>query len=96
MSYRGGRASSSLIEPGEIYEIAIHPFPTANVFKKGHRIRLDVSSSNFPRFDVNPKTGEPPGTSRRFIEARNTLHHDRERPSHVVLPLLRSSAQSNE
>jgi putative CocE/NonD family hydrolase len=97
MSYRGGRTSRALVEPGEVYEIAVHPFPTANVFKKGHRIRLDVSSSNFPRFDVNPNTGEPAGKGRRFIEAANAVHHDRERPSHVVLPLLRStSPQSNE
>jgi hypothetical protein len=95
MSYRGGRASRELISPGRVHEIAVQPFPTANVFKKGHRIRLDVSSSNFPRFDVNPNTGEPPGTRRRFLEARNTVHHDRERPSHVVLALLRSP-QSNE
>jgi predicted acyl esterase len=55
----------------------------------GHRIRLDVSSSNFPRFDVNPNTGEPLGRSRRAVVADNTLYHDRQRPSHIRLPVVR-------
>ncbi len=54
MSYRNGRHERELIQPGKIYELHIELFPTANVFKKGHRIRVDVSSSNFPRWDVNP------------------------------------------
>ena len=87
-SYRDGRHSRELIEPGEVYRLTVHPFPTANVFKKGHRIRLDVSSSNFPRFDVNPNTGEPLGKHRLNVEASNTVYHDVRRASHVVLPLL--------
>ncbi len=66
----------------------LEPFPTANLFQKGHRIRVDVSSSNFPRFDVNPNTGEPLGMNRRMEAADNTLYHDALRPSHVVLPIL--------
>ena len=62
--------------------------PTANVFKKGHRIRVDVSSSNYPRFDVNPNTGDPLGTSRRRVPADNTVFHERDHPSHVVLPVI--------
>ncbi len=68
----------------------IRPFATANVFKRGHRIRLDVSSSNFPRFDVNPNTGEPLGRNRRMIEADNTIYHDADRPSYIVLPIVPS------
>ena len=49
------------LEPGEIAEVTITLYPNANVFKKGHRIRVDVSSSNYPRFDVNPNTGDPAG-----------------------------------
>jgi putative CocE/NonD family hydrolase len=63
-------------------------YPTANVFAKGHRIRLDVSSSNFPRFDVNPNTGEPLQRHRRTIPADNTVHHGGDRASHVVLPVV--------
>ena len=76
-----------LMRPGEVYEMEIRPFPTANVFKKGHRIRVDISSSNFPRFDVNPNTGEPLGQNRQMIKADNTIYNDALRASHVVLSL---------
>ena len=76
--------------PGEIYLFTIEPFGTANVFKKGHRIRIDISSSNFPRFDVNPNTGEPLGLNRRSIKADNTIYHDVNYPSHVILPIIPS------
>jgi putative CocE/NonD family hydrolase len=74
--------------PGEVYQVTIVPYPTSNLFAKGHRIRLDISSSNFPRFDVNPNTGEPLGKNRRLAIADNTVHHDAARPSHVVLPVI--------
>jgi putative CocE/NonD family hydrolase len=77
-----------LMEPGTTYEFTIKLYPTSNVFKKGHRIRVDVSSSNFPRFDVNPNTGEPLGDHRRTAVATNTVCHDRARPSHIVLPVI--------
>jgi putative CocE/NonD family hydrolase len=86
--YRNGPERQELMTPGEVYRISIVPFPTANLFQKGHRIRLDVSSSNFPRFDVNPNTGEPLGRNRRISSADNTLFHDASRPSHLVLPIL--------
>ena len=86
--YRNGPERQQLMTPGEIYRLEIEPFPTANVFKRGHRIRVDVSSSNFPRFDVNPNTGEPLGMNRRMQNADNTLYHDAAHPSHVVLPIL--------
>ena len=69
-------------------ELTIEPYPTANRFKAGHRIRIDVSSSNFPRFDVNPNTGEPLGLHRRSVPADNAIHHETAYPSHVVLPLV--------
>jgi hypothetical protein len=71
-----------------VYRLVVRPFPTANVFRKGHRIRVDISSSNFPRFDVNPNTGEPLGRHRRSISADNSIYHDRMRPSHILLPVL--------
>jgi hypothetical protein len=74
--------------PGEVVKIRITLFPTANLFLQGHRIRLDVSSSNFPKFDVNPNTGEPEGQALRKRIAVNTVFVDAARPSRVVLPLL--------
>ena len=88
MRYRGGRATAELIEPGEIYEITIGPLITANVFEVGHRIRLDISSSSSPQFDVNPNTGGPLGRSTGVVVARNTVHHDEARPSQIVLPVI--------
>ena len=76
------------MQPGEVYPVTIKLYPTSNIFKKGHRIRLDVSSSNFPRFDLNPNTGEPLNDNRRVRTAVNTVHHDRERPSHILLPVI--------
>jgi hypothetical protein len=58
------------------------------VFKRGHRIRLDISSSNFPRFDVNPNSGEPLNRHRRLVVATNTVFHEESRPSRVVLPVI--------
>jgi putative CocE/NonD family hydrolase len=86
--YRERPDRQVMMTPGEIYEIGISPFPTANVFKKGHRIRIDISSSNFPRFDVNSNTGEALGLSRRKIKADNTVYHDAGRASHIVLPVV--------
>ncbi len=88
--YRERPDQQKLMVPGEIYAIAVTPFPTANVFKKGHRIRIDIASSNFPRFDVNPNTGEPLGRNRRAITADNSIYHDAAHPSHVVLPIIPS------
>ena len=85
--YRSYAEKPELMKPGEVYKFEIEPFPTANVFKKGHRIRVDISSSNFPRFDVNPNTGEPLGLNRRTAIATNTVFHDTKRPSYVVLPI---------
>lgn len=73
--YRDGWEKPRLVEAGEgPFEITIQPFATANLFKQGHRIRLDISSSNFPKFDINPNTGEAEGTSRRSRVATNTVH----------------------
>jgi putative CocE/NonD family hydrolase len=74
--------------PGEVVAITITLYPNANVFKKGHRVRVDVSSSNYPRFDVNPNTGEPLGEYRRMVPADNTVYHDATHPSQVVLPVI--------
>jgi putative CocE/NonD family hydrolase len=75
-------------QPGEIVKIEIELYPTSNLFAAGHRIRLDISSSNFPRFDVNPNTGDPLWRERRRRTCENTVFHDSARPSHVVLPVI--------
>ncbi len=98
MRYHNSLKRAELMEPGTIYEAVIHLYPTANVFARGHRIRLDISSSNFPRFDVNPNSGEPLQEHRRLQIADNTVFHDAKHPSHIVLPIIPmagpSSAQS--
>ncbi|CAN5348962.1 CocE/NonD family hydrolase [soil metagenome] len=86
--YRASWEKPTLMTPGAIYPIKIEAFPTSNLFKRGHRIRLDISSSNFPRFDVNPNTGAPEGTGLTRQVARNTVFADAARPSHVVLPII--------
>ena len=86
--YRDSWSSPTLMTPGTVYAITVAAFPTANLFKRGHRIRLDISSSNFPHFDVNPNTGTPEGTGLARRIARNTVYMDKGRPSHVVLPLI--------
>ena len=63
-------------------------YPTSLVFQRGHRIRLDVSSSNFPRFDVNPNTGEPLNDNRRVQVAENTIYTDAAHPSQLILPVI--------
>jgi uncharacterized protein len=87
-SYRDGAKQRRLMKPGEIYSFKIRPFDTANHFKRGHRIRVDISSSNFPRFDVNPNTGEPLGSNRRAICADNTIYHSAGYPSRLILPVI--------
>jgi uncharacterized protein len=86
--YRKSWERPEMLAPGEIAEITIEPFATSNLFKAGHRIRLDISSSNFPHFDVNPNTGEPEGMARRRQKAVNSVHVDADHPSHIVLPII--------
>ncbi len=86
--YRDSWERPALMAPGEVYEIVIEPYATCNLFKAGHRIRVDVSSSNFPRYDINTNTGEPEGLARRKCIALNTVYVDRARASHIVLPIV--------
>jgi putative CocE/NonD family hydrolase len=92
LRYRNSLEKAELLEPGKPVEVRIQIYPTSNVFARGHRIRLDVSSSNFPRFDTNPNTGEPLQEHRRLIPADNTVFHESGRPSHVLLPVLPTRA----
>jgi len=92
--YRNGWEREEAMTPHEIYSVTISLAPTSNLFKAGHRIRLDISSSNFPRFDLNPNTGEPIGRHTHTLVAQNTVYCDSEHQSHVVLPMI--PAMSNE
>jgi putative CocE/NonD family hydrolase len=89
LRYRNGLEKPEPATPGEIYRVTVDAGVTANVFRKGHRIRLEISSSNFPRFDRNPNTGGPIADETRLLQARQTIYHDREHPSHLVLMVTR-------
>ncbi len=82
------KSDPSLIQPGKVYRYEIDLWVTSNVFLPGHKIRVEISSSNFPRFDRNLNTGEPFGTGAEFIKATQTIYHDEERPSHILLPVI--------
>jgi len=86
--YRESTSSAKPIIPGKIYEYKIDLWSTSNVFLKGHKIRLEVASSNFPRFDRNLNTGKSAGDSRSEVTATNTIYHDREHPSALLLPIV--------
>jgi hypothetical protein len=90
LRYRNGDGRPDFLDPGDAAEITITLYPTSNLFSRGHRIRLDVSSSNFPRFDVNPNTGEPTGMERRRMTADNTVYHEASRSSVLILPVIPS------
>ncbi len=86
--YRHGVHSPELLEPGKAYEYTIDLWATSNLFKAGHRIRLDITSSNFPRWDRNPNTGHQIGADAEMQSATQTILHNREHPSHVLLPVV--------
>jgi uncharacterized protein len=89
--YRNSWERPDMMCPGEMYEVRIALPPTSNLFARGHRMRLDIASSNFPRFDVNPNTGEPVGRHTHAVIAHNTVHVDAARPSRVILPVILSA-----
>lgn len=86
--YRASDKRAALLDGPGPREYTIETYPTSLVFAKGHRIRVDISSSNFPRFDVNPNTGEPLGDNRRWVIAENAIYHDPQHPSRIVLPVI--------
>jgi putative CocE/NonD family hydrolase len=88
MRYRESDEKPDLINPDQVYKVTVDLWATANVFQKGHIIRLEVSSSNFPRFDRNLNTGADQATSKDFVSATNTVLHDAEHPSALILPVI--------
>jgi len=86
--YRESCETPSLLEAGTIYEYRIEVGVTGNVFQVGHRLRLEISSSNFPRFDRNPNTGNTYGVDAQLRVAHQTVHHSADHPSHVRIPVI--------
>ncbi len=86
--FRESLDAPSLITPEQVYRYEIDLWATCHVFRVGHRLRLEVSSSNFPHFDRNPNTGHPFGVDAEVIAARQTIFHDSRYPSHLVLPVI--------
>lgn len=88
MRYRNGFTKQELIEPGKIYQIRIGDLYTSNVFKKGHRIRLQITSSKAPHYDPNPNTGTEIATESRLIPAAQTIYYGKDHPSRLILPVI--------
>ena len=86
--YREGYDREVLMTPGEVYPVTIDLPPTSNLFDVGHRIRVDISSSNWPRLDVNPNTGEPMGRHTHQVVAEQAVYADAARPSRIVVPVI--------
>jgi putative CocE/NonD family hydrolase len=88
MRYRDSREKPEPVKPGAVYHVSVDLWATSNVFLAGHRLRLEISSSNFPRFDRNLNTGEEQAHGSRMVKATNTVLHDREHPSALILPVV--------
>jgi putative CocE/NonD family hydrolase len=88
LRYRNSQEKPEMANPGETYRITVDLWATSNVFLAGHKLRLEVSSSNFPRFDRNLNTGEGQARATRMIKATNMVYHDKAHPSAVILPVL--------
>ena len=88
LRYRNSQEKPELANPGETYHTNVDLWATSNVFLAGHKLRLEVSSSNFPRFDRNLNTGEEQARATRMIKATNVIYHDKAHPSALILPLV--------
>jgi hypothetical protein len=94
MSYRDSREKPELMKPGQIYKITVDLWATSNVFQAGHRVRVEVSSSNYPRFDRNLNTGDPDiAHATKKTTATNTILHDAAHPSALVISVIPAAAR---
>jgi putative CocE/NonD family hydrolase len=94
LRYRNSLEIEEPARPGEVYRIEVDAGVTGNVFLKGHRIRLEISSSNFPRFDRNPNTGGLISEETQLVPAHQSIYHDRARPSHVLLMVIPAAGRT--
>ena len=92
--FAADRSEETPLVPGQVVELTVGLYPTCNVFKKGHRLRLDIASSCYPRFDLNPNTGEKLNDNRRTRVATNAVHHCAGRPSSLTLPVVPSAGRA--
>ena len=88
--YRDSQEKPELMNPGQIYKLKLDLWATSNVFRKGHIIRLEVSSSNFPRFDRNLNSGADIALAQQIASATNTIYHDDQHPSALILPIVQT------
>jgi putative CocE/NonD family hydrolase len=88
MRYRNSNEKPEWMNPGEVYRVTIDMWATSNVFLPGHKLRLEISSSDFPRFDRNLNTGEEQAHGTRMVKAANVIFHDKDRPSALILPVI--------
>lgn len=86
MRYRDGWQRETMMTAGEVYGITIEPFATSNVFKAGHRLRIDIASSNYPQFDINPNSGDPEGYAGESRVANNSVYVGGQYASRIILP----------
>jgi putative CocE/NonD family hydrolase len=91
LRYRDGYEKETWMEPGRVYKVAMQPMTTSNYFAAGHRIRIEVSSSNFPRFDRNLNTGGRNFDEAEGVIATNSIHHSRQYPSSITLSVVRAT-----
>ena len=91
--FRNGTDNPEMMTPGDIYEFGIDMWDTSNLFKEGHRIRIEISSSNFPRYNRNLNSGNPIATDTEITIDNQTVYHDSEHPSHVTLPVIPLAAE---
>jgi uncharacterized protein len=93
MRYRDGYDKPNVwMEPGKVYKVTLQPMTTSNYFEAGHRIRIEVSSSNFPRFDRNLNTGGKNYDESKGVVARNAVHHSKQYPSQVKITVVRKAS----
>ena len=86
--YRAGYDQEVFMQKDQVYKVVLSPMATSNYFKKGHKIRIEVSSSNFPRFSRNLNTGGANYDESKGIIAQNKIHHSKRYPSHIKLPII--------
>lgn len=88
MRYRNGFEKQELMKPGDVYKIRIGQVYTSNLFKKGHRIQIYITSSKAGHYDVNPNTGTEIATEKNVVPATNTIHHTKKEASRIILPVI--------
>lgn len=88
LRYRNGFDKQELMKPGEVYKVKIGKVYTSNLFKKGHRIQIYITSSKTPHYDPNPNTGTEIASEKNMINATNTIYHNSKYPSRVILPII--------